>query len=68
MNVLMKNACVRGVLIGSVEQFNAMNTMIETHQIKPMIDKVFQFEDAKKAYEYQQSQQHIGKVVIQISQ
>ncbi len=63
---LIKNACVRGVLIGSVEQFNAMNAVIETHNIKPIIEKVFQFEDLKSAYEYQSSQQHVGKVVVKV--
>ena len=67
MATLMKNACVRGVLIGSVEQFNAMNAAIETQQIKPIIDQVFEFEDVKKAYEYQWSQQHVGKVVVKVS-
>lgn len=66
MKTLMNNACVRGVLIGSVEQFNAMNAAIETHQIKPIIDRVFEFEDLKKAYDYQWSQQHVGKVVVKV--
>jgi NADPH:quinone reductase-like Zn-dependent oxidoreductase len=66
MGALIKNACVRGVLIGSVEQFNAMNAVIETHKIKPIVDKVFEFEDLKNAYEYQWSQQHVGKVVVKV--
>ncbi|CAF1268082.1 unnamed protein product [Adineta ricciae] len=68
MNVLKKNAFIRGVLIGSVEQFKAMNAAIEANNIKPIIDKIFEFEDVKSAYEYQWSQQHVGKVVIQIPQ
>ncbi|CAF1074653.1 unnamed protein product [Adineta steineri] len=68
MGALRKNACIRAVLIGSVEQFNAMNAAIETHKIKPIIDKVFEFEDLKNAYEYQWSQQHVGKVVVKVSQ
>ncbi|CAF1118288.1 unnamed protein product [Adineta ricciae] len=68
MNVLTKNAFIRGVLIGSVEQFKAMNAAIEANDIKPIIDKIFEFEDVKSAYEYQWSQQHVGKVVIQIPQ
>lgn len=68
INIALKNACLRGVLVGSVEQFKAMNAAIEANNIKPIIDKVFQFEDVKKGYEYLWSQQHIGKVVIQIPQ
>ncbi|CAF1411732.1 unnamed protein product [Didymodactylos carnosus] len=67
MGILLKNACIRAVLIGSVMQFNAMNAAIETHQIKPLVDKVFEFEDLKSAYDYQWSQQHVGKVVVKVS-
>ncbi len=65
---LTKNACIRGIMIGSVEQFNAMNAAIETHNIKPIIDKVFEFEDLKSACEYQWSQKHVGKIVIKVPQ
>jgi NADPH:quinone reductase-like Zn-dependent oxidoreductase len=68
IGTLMKNASVRGIVIGSVEQFNAMNDFIETHKIKPIVDKVFEFEDLKNAYEYQWSQKHIGKIVVKIPQ
>lgn len=64
---LMKNATVRAILIGSVEQFNDMNRAIDTHQIKPIVDKIFKFQDLKSAYEYQWSQQHVGKVVVKVA-
>ena len=67
MGTLLRNASIRGVAIGSVEQYNAMNAAIETHKIKPIIDKVFEFEDLKSAYEYQWSQKNVGKVVIKVS-
>jgi NADPH:quinone reductase-like Zn-dependent oxidoreductase len=66
IGTLTKNASVRGILIGSVEQFNAMNAAIETHKIKPIIDKVFEFQDVKNAYEHQWTRKHIGKVVIKL--
>ena len=68
MGTLGKNACIRGIAIGSVQQFNAMNDAIEMHKIKPIIDKIFEFEDLKSAYEYQWSQKHIGKIVVKIPQ
>ncbi|CAF0997237.1 unnamed protein product [Adineta steineri] len=66
--VLSKNACIRGLAIGSVEQFNAMNAAIETHKIKPIVDKAFEFEDLKNAFEYLSGQKHIGKIVIKVPQ
>ena len=44
-----------------------MNRLISAVQLKPIIDKVFSFEDVRKAYEYQDSQQHVGKVVVKVS-
>ncbi|UZJ51034.1 hypothetical protein CBS101457_000354 [Exobasidium rhododendri] len=63
---LMAGSILRGVLVGSVEQFRQMNECIETHQIVPLVDKVFEFKDAPSAYAYQWSQQHVGKVVIKL--
>ena len=34
---------------------------------RPMIDKVFSFEEALQAYEYLKSQAHVGKVVIKVA-
>ncbi len=41
-----------------------MNRAIAHHKLKPVVDQVFPFEDAKSAYRYLDSQQHFGKVVI----
>ena len=34
---------------------------------RPVVNKVFSFEDAVKAYEYLATRQHVGKVVIKVS-
>ena len=40
---------VRGVNVGSREQFKDMNSFIDHHQIKPIVDKrIFKFEEAKE--------------------
>ena len=41
--------------------------MIEANELKPVVNKVFDFEHAREAYEYLESQQHVGKVVIKVS-
>ncbi len=50
----LTNLCtVRGSMVGSREQFEAMNRSIEANNIKPVVDKkVFGFEEAKDAYKY----------------
>jgi len=58
---------VRGVLVGSRVQFEAMNRAIEVRNIKPVIDKqVFTFDETKKAYRYMMDKKHFGKVCIKI--
>jgi NADPH:quinone reductase-like Zn-dependent oxidoreductase len=54
------------VNVGSREGFEAMNRAITANGIKPVIDKVFAFESAIDAYEYEATGQHFGKVVITI--
>ena len=48
-------------------RFEDMNRLIEAVKLAPVIDKVFQFEQLRDAYEYLESQQHVGKVVVRVS-
>ena len=66
MSVLFSAAILRGIMVGSVGMFKNMNRAIENHNIHPVVDKVFTFDQAKEAYKYLQSQQHVGKVVIRV--
>lgn len=65
--VLGSGAYMKGILVGSREQFEHMNQIIVDHRIVPLVDKVFPFEQAKEAYEHQWSQSHVGKVVIKVA-
>ncbi|KAI0365036.1 hypothetical protein BV20DRAFT_1056778 [Pilatotrama ljubarskyi] len=56
-----------GYLSGCGHRFENMNCLFSAAQLRPVSDKVFGFEDARKAYMYQQSQQHVGKVVIKVA-
>ena len=64
---MRKGLILRGIYVGSRQMFEAMNRAIELHQIRPVIDRVFAFDDAKAAYAHLQSQTHVGKVVIRIA-
>ncbi|KAJ6556820.1 NAD-P-binding protein [Mycena vulgaris] len=63
---IMKGLKFRGIQIGPVELFREMNAFISEHKIRPVIAKVFRFEEAKAAFKYLDSQAHVGKVVITI--
>ncbi|KAH7882047.1 hypothetical protein F5I97DRAFT_1931773 [Phlebopus sp. FC_14] len=62
-----KAITLRGILIGSVKQFEDMNRLLSARQIHPVIDKVFTFEQLIDAYSYLESQKHVGKIVIKVS-
>ena len=49
--------------------FKDMVSLIEAHPeaTKPVVDKVFPFEQAIDAYAYLESQKHVGKIVIKVS-
>lgn len=54
------------IYVGSREDFEAMNEFIAKHKLKPVIDRVFDFEEAPAAFEYLESGSHFGKVAIRL--
>ena len=60
----MKSVRIQGIFVGSREMFEAMNRAVTVHQIRPVIDRVFPFTEAKEALHHMQSAAHFGKVVI----
>jgi NADPH:quinone reductase-like Zn-dependent oxidoreductase len=67
MMILGRRANVQGISVGSTQMFEAMNRAIAANSIKPVIDKVFPFTDAKAAFHHLQSAKHFGKVVISLT-
>lgn len=64
--ILMRNLRIQGILVGNREQFAAMNRAIERAQLRPVVDRVFPFEQAVEALKYLQSGQHQGKVCVNL--
>lgn len=62
--LMVKNANLRGIFVGSVEMATDLNAFVDRHEVKPVIDRVFGFDEARDAYEYQASPGLFGKVVI----
>lgn len=65
-DVLIRNARIEGITVGSRESYTQFVTFIETSQLKPVIDTVYPFEKAREALEYLESGRHFGKIVISI--
>jgi NADPH:quinone reductase-like Zn-dependent oxidoreductase len=64
LTLLHQQATIRGMEVGSTQDFEAMNRAIETYNIHPVIDKKFPIEQASKAFEYLEQGLHFGKVAI----
>jgi len=66
VELLDRNESVSGIYVGSREHFEAMNAFIAQHNLKPIIDKVFDFNDAPAAYALMESDTFSGKIVIRL--
>lgn len=47
-------------------RFKDLLRLFTTHQVKPVVDKVFAFEEAAEAFKYLSSQKHVGNVVVRV--
>jgi NADPH:quinone reductase-like Zn-dependent oxidoreductase len=64
--VLMKNVRVQGIFVGSREMFEDMNRAIAHHKLRPVVDRVFAFNETPAAYRYMESAAHFGKICIRL--
>lgn len=65
-DLMFKAGRLRGIYVGSAAMARSLNTAIDACGIKPVIDRTFDFEDAKAAFAYQASPDLFGKVVIRV--
>ncbi len=65
-SMVAKQARLQGIYVGSREMFEAMNRAIALHRMRPVIDKVFPFEEARQAFKHMESGAHFGKIVISV--
>ncbi|KXH29017.1 zinc-binding dehydrogenase [Colletotrichum simmondsii] len=65
---LKKTVTLKGLINGPRERFEEMIDFYEEKGIKPVVDRVFQFKEADKAYNYLYSGGHFGKVVVKVQE
>lgn len=61
-----RNLRATRISVGSRRMFEDMLRAMELREVHPVIDRVFEFDEALDAYRYLQSQAHFGKVVIRV--
>ena len=59
-----KGVTLRSLSVGSRQSFESMNRALEQHELRPVVDQVFPFAQAREAFQHLQAQRHFGKVVI----
>jgi len=64
MPLMVKGATLRGIFVGSRAMAHDLNGFVDSQALKPVVDRVFGFADAKAAFAYQSSAELFGKVVI----
>jgi NADPH:quinone reductase-like Zn-dependent oxidoreductase len=64
MSFFFRQATLRTIGVGSRSDLEEMNRVIERHQLRPVIDRVFRFAEAPKAFEHFEHGSRFGKVVI----
>jgi NADPH:quinone reductase-like Zn-dependent oxidoreductase len=65
--IFARRANVQGISVGSMQMFEAMSRAITANGIKPVLDKVFAFDEAQAAYRHMASGAHFGKIVIRVA-
>ncbi len=64
--ILMRHIRLQGIFVGSRAMFEAMNRAVALHQLRPVVDRVFRFNEAPAALRHLESAAHFGKICIQL--
>jgi NADPH:quinone reductase-like Zn-dependent oxidoreductase len=64
MPLMVKGASLRGIFVGSAAMARELNIFVDRHAMRPVVDRVFDFAEARAAYAYQSSSELFGKVVV----
>ncbi len=66
IRIFARQLRIGGIYMDSTAELEALARAMAAARMKPVIDRIFPFEDAQGAYMHLRQQRHIGKVVIQV--
>ncbi|MCG8456168.1 MAG: NAD(P)-dependent alcohol dehydrogenase [Holophagales bacterium] len=64
--ILMQNVRIQGILVGHRESFEALCRAFAAHEVEPVIDRVFPFDETREALAYLAAGRHFGKICIEL--
>ena len=62
--ILMRGLRLRGIFVGSRDDFEKMNRAITQHTLRPVVRETFGLDEARAAFEHMASGGHIGKIAV----
>ncbi|MDE2485822.1 MAG: NAD(P)-dependent alcohol dehydrogenase [Alphaproteobacteria bacterium] len=63
-SLIGNSAKLQGLSVGSRDMFEEMCRAMEQHRIRPVVDKVFPWTEARAAFQAMQGGAHFGKIVL----
>lgn len=64
---LRRTVTLKGIINGPKDRFEEMMKFYAEHEIRPVVDRVFSFEQADEGLKYLFSGGHFGKVVVKVA-
>jgi len=64
--VIARNATIKGIASGSRDMLKKALTVVADHDIQPLVESIFDFTDAAKAFIHLESGAHMGKIMISV--
>ena len=66
VTALIKQLRLQGLIVGNRAQQQDMVKAIDANGMRPVVDKVFPLESIVDAFKYQESNQHFGKICLEM--
>ena len=66
VTALIKQLRLQGLIVGNRTQQQDMIKAIDTNGMHPVVDQVFPLESIVEAFKYQETNQHFGKICLEI--
>lgn len=65
--IFWKQLNVLGSTMGSPEDFGAMAGFVAKHTLRPVVDRIFGFEDGEAAFRWMEGEKQFGKIVVKVA-
>lgn len=67
LSLISRNAAIKGINVGPRDRTEEMLRQYASERVRPVIDRAFDFTDAKAAFNYMKEGSHFGKIVVKVS-